>query len=99
MQGNVNVKHYVPLLEAEEAAYKRKPDDALRLYRQAITMAARSGFQHNAALASERLGEYMFHDLNQKERAKPHFSDAAKYYSGWGSPFKAQLIEEKYAAD
>ena len=62
-------------------------------------MAARSGFQHNAALASERLGEYIFHDLNQKERAKPYFSDAAKYYSGWGSHFKANLIEEKYAAD
>lgn len=92
----MNVQHYLPLLEAEEAAFKRKPDDARRLYMDAITQASRSGFQHNAALASERLGEYLHHDLNEKERAKLYFNDAVKYYSGYGSDFKANMVEEMY---
>ena len=95
-KGNVNVRHYLPLLEAEDAAFRRKSDDARRLYSEAITLASRSGFQHNAALASERLGEYLYHDLNEKERARPYFKDAVKYYSGYGSAFKAQMIEEEY---
>ena len=93
-QGNVNVKHYLPLLEAEEAAYNG--NDATRLYGEAISMAKISGFQHNAALASERFGEYLLHDLNDERRAMTYIRDAAQYYSAWGSDYKAHLLEEKY---
>ena len=92
----MNVTHYLPLLEAEEAALRGKSDDAQRLYAQAISQAARSGFQHNAALACERMGEYLLYDLNEEDRAQSYFRDAVKYYSDWGSEYKAQMLEEKF---
>jgi len=96
-KGNVNVAHYIPFLKAEEAALKGKSDDATHLYMAAISWAARSGFQHNAALASERFGEYLLYDLKDEGRARSYFLDAAKYYSDWGSDYKSQLLQEKYS--
>ena len=53
-KGNPNVRHYVTILDAEFAVLRGKRDDAERLYQSAILHSSRSGFVHDAALASER---------------------------------------------
>ena len=96
-KGNINVVHYIPFLEAEEAALKGKSEQAQQLYPKAISLAARSGFQHNAALASERFAEYLLYDLKEKERAGQYFQDSIKYYTDWGSDYKAEILRRKYS--
>ena len=95
-KGNINAMHYVPFLEAEDAALEGRSDSATKLYSKAITLAARSGFQHNAALASERFAEYLLLDLNEDNRAVQYFQDSIQYYSGWGSDYKAETLKKKY---
>ena len=95
-KGNVNVMHYVPFLEAEDAALEGRSDIATKLYSKAITSAARSGFQQNAALASERFAEYLLHDLKDNVKAAQYFQDSIQYYSGWGSDYKADMLKKKY---
>lgn len=56
--GNPNVKHYDTFLDAEALALKGKRFSAIKHYEVTILQAARSGYQQDAALASERLGEY-----------------------------------------
>ena len=96
-KGNVNVLHYIPFLEAEEAALEGKSANASQLYQKAISSAARSGFLHNAALASERYAEYLLHDLKDEERAGQYFQDSIKYYLDWGSEYKAEMLRKKYS--
>jgi hypothetical protein len=96
-QGNVNVAHYLPFLGAEEAAMKGNSGDAIRLYGQAITSASRSGFQHNAAFASERLGEYLLYDIQDSKRAGTYLRDAVTLYSDWGSDYKSKLVRKKHS--
>lgn len=69
---------------------------AIRLYAHAITSATRSGFQHNAAFASERLGEYLLYDIHDSKRADTYLQDAMKLYSEWGSDYKSKLIRQKH---
>ena len=95
-KGNVNAMHYVPFLEAEDAAFEGKSDSATKFYSKAITLAARSGFQQNAALASERLAEYLLHDLEENDKAAQYFQDSIQFYSGWGSDYKAEMLKKKY---
>ncbi len=96
-KGNVNVVHYIPFLEAEEAALEGRSDSATKLYSRAIATAARTGFQHNAAFASERFAEYLLHDLMDNKRAALYFKDSIQYYEGWGSAYKAEILRKKYA--
>eukprot|EP00986_Skeletonema_menzelii_P004611 scaffold1587_cov139-Skeletonema_menzelii.AAC.3 len=95
-KGNINAVHYVPFLEAEEAALEGRSDSATKFYSKAITLAARSGFQQNAALASERFAEYLLLDLKENDKAAQYFQDSIKYYSGWGSDYKAEMLKKKY---
>jgi len=96
-KGNVNVMHYIPFLEAEDAALEGRSDSAAKLYPRAIASAARSGFQHNAALASERFAEYLLHDLKESDRAGQYFQDSIRYYTDWGSDYKAEILRKKYS--
>jgi len=96
-KGNVNVMHYIPFLEAEDAALEGRSDSATKLYPRAIASAARSGFQHNAALASERFAEYLLHVLKENDRAGQYFQDSIKYYTDWGSDYKAEILRQKYS--
>ena len=96
-KGNVNVAHYMPFLEAEEAALEGNSDEATRLYPRAIALASSSGFLHNAALASERFAEYLLHDLNDSDRAGQYFQDSIKHYTDWGSDYKADLLKQNYS--
>ncbi len=94
---NINVAHYIPFLEAEEAALEGNSAEASRLYTRAIALASKSGFLHDVALASERYAEYLLHDLMDCGRAGQYFQDSIKYYTDWGSDYKADLLKQNYS--
>jgi len=96
-QGNPNVNHYVALLDAENAALSRDADKASQLYARAVTTAARTGFVQDAALASERFGEFLLYDVGDKERAAFRMEEAVRFYSDWGAGKKADMLREKYS--
>lgn len=54
-KGNPDVQHFVAFLRAEKSFCKCQYETALGRYRQATGLAARSGFNHDHALACERL--------------------------------------------
>ena len=90
-QGNPNVKHYKSLLDAESAAAKGKVSVARKRYEVAVVLAAKNGFLHDAALASERYGRYLFETSKDVESSLDHdeatfrIKQAVKYYSDWGA--------------
>ncbi len=98
-QGNPNVQHYLALLDAEMAALKGKIQSAERHFQDAVITAARGGFVHDAALASERYGEFLLNDKPQpceldKQEALYRFSEAIKYYSDWGAVSKVASLQK-----
>lgn len=58
-------------------------------------MAARPGFLHDASLASERFGDYLLQDLQENHRAGQYYQDSIRYYSEWGSDYKAESLQKK----
>jgi hypothetical protein len=96
-KGNPNVIHYDRLLDAEKAALDGKYKAAQEHYQSAVVMAARGGFIHDAALANERYGEFLLHDMSDKQEAVFRFEEAIKFYSEWGASKKVELIREQYS--
>ena len=96
-KGNPNVIHYDRLLDAERAALDGKSNAALQHYQSAVSLAARGGFVHDAALANERYAEYLLHDLSDRQEATFYFEEAIKFYSEWGALKKVDLLREKYS--
>eukprot|EP00978_Attheya_sp_CCMP212_P020352 scaffold58147_cov60-Attheya_sp.AAC.2 len=97
-KGNPNVNHFILFLGAEKAALNGKHKDATLLYSQAISTASRTGFQQDAALGSERFGEFLLYDLDDKERAISRLKDAIRLYSNWGALYKADTLREKHSS-
>ena len=96
-KGNPNVSHYSYLLDAENAALKGQTIKAMEFYGRATIMASRAGFLQDAALANERYGEFMLHDMSRTEAAVYRFEKAILLYSEWGAHGKAAMLREKYA--
>jgi tetratricopeptide (TPR) repeat protein len=96
-KGNPNVIHYDRLLDAERAALDGKSNAALKHYQSAVSLAARGGFVHDAALANERYAEYLLHDMSDRQEAIFYFEEAIKFYSEWGALKKVDLLREKYS--
>ena len=98
--GNPTVKHYKSLLDAEAMAIKGKKvsRDVIELYEIAIAQSSRGGYRHDAALASERLGEYflIFQSTHQRE-AEKQFQRAQKYWKSWGAMGKVYHLQDKYS--
>jgi hypothetical protein len=94
--GNPNVKHYESFLEAEWAVFKGKKFDAIKNYEAAILMSARGGYQHDAALATERLGAFHLR-CGDREDAIFQIGQSAKYWGEWGAVTKVRHLNEKYA--
>jgi tetratricopeptide (TPR) repeat protein len=97
-KGNPNVNHYIIFLDAEKAAFYGQHDKARILYSQAFSTASRTGFQQDAALVSERFGEFLLYDLGNKERAVPQLKDAIRLYSNWGAIYKADTLRKKHSS-
>jgi tetratricopeptide (TPR) repeat protein len=91
-RGNPNTQHYLLFLKAERAGCKGKVDAAVSLYRQAILCAGRSGFNHDQALACERLAS-LYTRMGDGESAKYCLEDALKLYEEWGAMKKVELLK------
>jgi hypothetical protein len=100
-QGNPNVKHYEMILTAESARLNNKKSlDAVvvSLYRKGIVCAARNGFVQDAAIASERLADYiMTVKRDDKDAAILQYKEAERFYAAWGAERKVRMIREKYS--
>ena len=95
--GNMNAAHYVLFLKAEDAALESKSEIATEFYHEAINLAATSEFLHDAALASERCAKYLLHELKETDKARQQFQESIRFYSDWGSDYKAELLNQKYS--
>lgn len=94
--GNPNVKHYDSILDAEAMALKGKNFAAIKHYEVAILLAARNGYQHDAALASERLGEFQLSVMQDADEGSYRLREAARYWGSWGAKAKVADLEKKY---
>lgn len=94
--GNPNVLHYDALLDAEYMAFRGKNFKAIKHFESAILLAARGGFQQDAALASERYGEFQMEVMNDLDEGRYRIRQAIKYWRGWGAMAKVEQLEHKY---
>jgi hypothetical protein len=95
--GNPNVKHYGSLLDAEWLAFKGDMSGAIKHYELATLLSARGGYQQDAALATERFGEFYSKVVGDREEAAYQISQSIKYWGQWGAVAKVRHLEEKYA--
>ena len=95
--GNPNLQHWDCLFNAEWAALHGRQHIAKRSYETAITVAARSGFVQDAALASERYGEFLVSELKEPDEGTYRLEQAIRYFSEWGAKAKVEQIETKFA--
>jgi hypothetical protein len=95
--GNPNVAHYGALLDAERASFYGKEDAAIKHYEDAILLSARGGYLHDAAVATERCGEFYLTVMGDRDEAGYQISQSIKYWREWGSVSKVRHLEEKYA--
>ena len=97
--GNPNVRHYDVLLDAEYAALKKDFQLAQRFYHSAMVTASLDGFVHDAALATERYGDFLLQDLGDTKRAATQFQEAARLYSDWGATGVAEQLLARNGED
>ena len=95
-KGNPNVKHYQCLLNAEQAVLDEDYEAAQTLYRDAIALAARTGYLQDAGLANERYADFLFKELSNEYEANHHIQEAIKFYKEWGAEAKAQFLAESW---
>ena len=95
-KGNPNVKHQESLLDAELLAYNGRKFAAIKQYEAAILLAARGGYQQDAALACERLGEFQLQVMNDHDEARYRLEEAIKYWKSWGALAKVNQLHNKY---
>ena len=70
--------------------------EAIRNFESAVLLAARGGYQQDAALASEHLG--MLHlDMQENETAAHQLKEAIKYYQHYGATAKVMQLEGRYS--
>mmetsp|Transcript_12853 Transcript_12853/g.18977 ORF Transcript_12853/g.18977 Transcript_12853/m.18977 type:complete len:125 (-) Transcript_12853:49-423(-) len=96
---NPNVLHYVSLLNAEKAALNQKKnqdDDVRKLYNDAISMSARGGYVHDAALAQERFADYLLCCVGDFHEARYHIEGAIQRYTNWGAMGVVEHLHNKY---
>lgn len=97
-KGNPNTRHYQAILDAEAAVLKQNSSKANELYKKAIVMAGRSGFVQDAALASERFGEYLLGQTEGQDEAKTQLEGALCFYKSWGATLKVERLQKKHNA-
>lgn len=84
-QGNINVRHYVALLEAEDLALRGKLNEARVSYESSIVAASRGGFIHDSAIANERYACFLMDKMHDRENAMFHFGESERLYTEWGA--------------
>jgi len=89
------MKHYYALLNAECLVLKGKRLAAMKEYESAIL--SRSGYQHDAAVDNERLGEFHLRVMDDPDEAAYYIRRSLMYWKDWGDIAKVGAMEEKYA--
>jgi hypothetical protein len=97
-KGNPNVKHYEALLDAEALVWQGKYSTAMKSFELAVLLAGRGGYQHDAALASERYGEFHLSIMKDNEEGIYRLKEAARYWRCWGAHAKVEALERHSAA-
>eukprot|EP00980_Cylindrotheca_fusiformis_P027456 scaffold20461_cov117-Cylindrotheca_fusiformis.AAC.19 len=90
-KGNPNVRHYHMALMAEQAALRKKYDLAEEYYKDSISLAARTGHMHDAALINERYAEFLREELLDERESRYRLGEAIRFYEAWGAFGKAEL--------
>lgn len=93
-KGNMNVVHYVHLVEAQLAALEGKNNKAEEKYKLAIASATRNGFIQDRALMHELASEHFSITKNNYWKDY-HFDSAIKSYTDWGASIKVAQLESK----
>lgn len=96
LHGNPNLPHYKCILDAEWLVSRGKYKEAVRTYKDAVLFAARGGYQHEAAIASERLGNHYL-SMKETDQARYHLSESIRYFRGWGADAIVTDREQKYS--
>ena len=93
--GCVNFVHVLSILDGEFYAMTGKTEKAKESYSRAVVEAARAGFIHNAALASERYGDYLV-ELNELDEARDCYRASTQFFSDWGALRVASRLKKKH---
>eukprot|EP00980_Cylindrotheca_fusiformis_P025741 scaffold14558_cov137-Cylindrotheca_fusiformis.AAC.6 len=93
--GNPNVRHYHMALMAEQAALGKKYDLAEENYKNAISLAARTGHMHDAALINERYAEFLHEELSDEQESMYRLGEAIRFYEAWGAFGKAEVLQKQ----
>lgn len=96
-KGNPNVKHYEALLDAEAMAWQGKHSAAVKYFEGAILLSGRGGYQHFAAFASERFGEFQLSIMKDNDEGLYRLKEAARYWRSWGAHAKVESLEQRHA--
>ena len=92
-KGNVNLLHLESILDAEAAALRRDYRQAKKLWETAIMLSR--GYLQHTALAAERYGEFLLHEMGDLFGAAFQIGKAITYYREWGC-IKADRLEAQY---
>ena len=91
-----NFGHLASFLSAEEARLDGKLLEAAESYDQAIDQAMASGFEHHAAMASERAGTLQL-ARGRERAARAYLAEALNGFQIRGCQRKAALLQSRYA--
>ena len=91
-----NIAHRLLLVRAEAARLRGAPNEANRLYEEAVAAAVDAGFLNNEALSYELYGR---HALSEGLRivAERLLWEAAYRYRRWGAAAKVAALEDEFA--
>lgn len=92
-KGNPNVVHYKALLDAEHFALKGKREEARKCYGQALSLATRGGFLHDAAMANECYADFLLTDCGDRDEARHYLKKASRCFSEWGAHAKVEQLK------
>ena len=97
--GNPNVYHHLWILNAEHAASVKRSDEMTvrAMYGEAISVAAKRGFIHDAAMACESFAELV--QVTDPEESSFRLRMAINFYEAWGATHKVEILREKYSMD
>ena len=91
----LNYSHKWHLVEALRVQLAGKTDKAAELYEQAISLANKSGFVHELALAYELTTDFYLAQ-GKHTMAQAYAIHALYEYTRWGATTKVQQVEIKY---
>eukprot|EP00984_Skeletonema_dohrnii_P004020 scaffold1378_cov149-Skeletonema_dohrnii-CCMP3373.AAC.5 len=92
--GNVNVVHYLHILDAELAVLSGKNKNVKEKFNAAIKRSSRNGFLHDRALAHELAGAY-FKAQGDDYWGNYHIECSRACYQEWGCSEKVERLMKK----